>query len=179
MKTGIITLGELKLDSGELADFIVWAKKGAYASGTEYEPTGTDSRRFSCKKGNFFFRDEYIGDRQFSGHEVVRWRSEHGQPIWRMNYLGGMIPKFLDNKELTGQVENVLRAALMQVTPEAPFRGPKSFKHQGFLYQNNFHGGDMFHNGDIERFSGNEIIRGVGESKPQYSLDYHGGIIIK
>lgn len=178
----IVTLGNLELDLGELAEFLVWAKKQGYAGGGKYTPLVNGSKQFTCQRGNFHFSDEYMGESQFPGHEVVRWKIENGQPVWRMNYFGGTVPILLGDKKIIEQIDEVLRLALMQVPLEFPFRGPECFSHKEFLYKNDFKQSHTekvrFGEVDIKRFSGRETIRMAKSSEPLYFLDYHGGLII-
>jgi len=118
----------------------------------------------------------------FGGHETVRLKTVNGQPIWVMNYFGGVRPEFLENKEIIEKVNSILRPVLMEVEVSAPFRGQKYFTDKkGNFYSNEYHG-------DIKKFSGKEEIRLIradekdweikGSHFATFNLDYHGGVIV-
>ena len=62
-----------------------------------------------------------------------------------------------------------LKQALLAVEESAPFRGPPRFEKGVWLYNNHFQG-------DIQRFSGGEII--FKEDEKVFSQNYIGGLIV-
>jgi hypothetical protein len=98
----------------------------------------------------------------FAGQEVV---SRVGDPIWTMVYAGGILP---GRRVDAAAVYGTLREALLRVTPEEPFRGPRHRGEGETVYQSESRG-------DLERFDGRETIAPGGEIV--YELTYSGGLV--
>jgi hypothetical protein len=62
----------------------------------------------------------------------------------------------------------ILKAALREVPFAAPYRGPASFRKDGYRYENDIHG-------NISSFHGTEII--LVSDQAIYRLYYSGGIV--
>jgi len=151
----------MDLNLQELAQFLIKAKKSTYAGGRA-QTTGADkSKNLQFKKGKYLYRDRYFGSERFGGEEIV-WQK--GEPVWLMNYNGGMTKRTLDKETVFA----FLRQALMQVSIEKPFRGPLSFVRDDLHYKNLILG-------DIIWFEGTEEILYRGETV--YRVEYSGGII--
>ncbi len=150
----------------ELADFLVEAKIATYASGNDeftVVPALSDSHQLEYAKGDFLYCDIYYGGLHFIGMETV-FRS--GKPIWGMNYYGGILPGNADD-QIAG-MPPFLKAALREVPLEAPFRGPVTFLHGNYHYDNEIQG-------EIFNFHGIETI--VWNGQAIYRLYYSGGKI--
>ena len=65
-------------------------------------------------------------------------------------------------------IYDVLRGALMRMPKDYPFRGPKKFTLEKFIYQNKWQG-------EVEMYSGEEKIL-LGK-KVVYQANYFGGFI--
>lgn len=144
--------------------FLVKAKIVTYASGSdEYTvtPALQHSHQLEYSDGSLLYRDIYYGGLHFIGMETV---FQNGQPIWGMSYYGGVLPGSED-QHVAG-MPSVLKAALREVPVEAPYRGPESYKMDGYHYENEFYG-------DLFSFHGTEIIH-IQEHKI-YRLQYAGG----
>lgn len=75
-----------------------------------------------------------------------------------------------DNRyEITGQAFDFLKQALMKVTPELPYRGPRSFKVGEYKYK-------LKVNGDLADFNGKETITRGKELV--FSQLIFGGVVI-
>lgn len=149
-----------------LRKFLVNAKIVTYASGSDEHivtPALPDSHQLEFSDGNLLYRDIYYGGLHFIGLETV-FQSE--QPIWGMSYYGGVLPG--SNDQHIAGMPSVLKAALREVPLGFPFRGPQSFKQNGYHYENEFQG-------EIFSFRGKEIIH-IQDQKI-YRLNYTGGII--
>ena len=165
-------IGQLEIDLGELANFIVNAKKKGYAGGEEKTREVDGSKTFTFEEGNFYYTDNYAGSSQAPGDEIVRWRRKNGQRIWHMAYSGGMNQEYWNNDVLSEQTFKFLKEVLMQVTPDLPFRGPQRYENEDFRYT-------MEVNGDIQRFSGAEWISGKKlRGETVFSQDFIGGLVI-
>jgi len=172
MKHGIVKLKELEINLEELAEFIVKAKKKCYAGNGKKSVLPDGSKLLTFQEGNFHYIDNYSGFYQAPGSEVVRWQKSDGQKIWQMSYSGGMKYKFWNDEKLAKNTFMFLKVALLQVTPEKPFRGPLYFCNQDFIYKNSS-------KGDVTRFRGTEEIKD-GDFKPRvvFLQDYIGGLVV-
>ena len=145
----------------ELVDFIVEAKRATYASDAGYvEPCRRGAKDLAYARAPFSYLDSYVGERDFSGQEVVWFGNA---PVWSMCYHGTM----LADPPVAGFIET-LRAALKLVQPSRPYRGPKSYRHDGFRYRSDVHGSfDFFHGEETIDYSGLIL----------YRARYHGGTV--
>lgn len=156
----------IPIDYDFLAQFLVQAKIVTYASGSDeftVPPALADSHQLEYAEGNLLYRDIYYGGLHFIGMETVFQGEE---PIWGMSYYGGVLPGSIEI-QLAG-MPPFLKAALREVPLAAPYRGPKTFKENEYLYENEIHG-------DILSFNGVETISSKG--KVIYRLRYCGGVV--
>ncbi|MRN54506.1 hypothetical protein GJB61_16100 [Paenibacillus sp. LC-T2] len=148
----------------EFVGFLLTAKKATYASqGDEasVEPLLAGFRQLEYQKGEYFYRDLYVGMSFFAGQESVYFRNE---PIWTMTYGGGT-----GNEQRVFEVRAIytfLREALSVVSQESPYRGPSTYVQAEYQYLND-------NQGTLERFFGTEKI--LLKGKEVYSLQYCGG----
>jgi len=145
----VLDLGELVLDSRELAEAIVWFKKHGYAFGAKKERIGGNCKRVRLEKGNFLYEDEWCGDFQAPGREIVIHKPTERR-VWQMAYWGGMLPEFED-PEFIGETFAFLKTALAKVSVKRPFRGPEYSEQGEFAYLCEV-------KGDISNFNGEEKI---------------------
>lgn len=147
----------------EFREFLVEAKKNTYASDSPVGVSETfleSSRQLQYAKGNYLYKDIYLGSEQFSGIEVVY---EDDLPVWTMVYSGGLLYP-MDQREIYA----FLKKALRNVSPDFPARGPMIFQEGDMVYENSY-------KGNIEKFSGEEKILMGGVEV--YALKYEGGLI--
>lgn len=148
----------LPADHREITDFLIRAKKKTYAGkGAESESTRPCSHDLRYSEGNLLYIDTYLGGEMFSGEEAV-WVKN--QPVYAMNYSG----KVLDDT-FSG---DFLKAALLLVPEEKPFRGPKVFQEQDYLYHCSV-------NGTLDWFQGYEEI--FYRQNKVYECYFHGGAV--
>ena len=164
-------IGQLEIDLKELTDFIVKAKKNAYAGEGEEKRLPDGSKLLVFQEGNFYYEDNYGGSYQAPGRELVKWQREDGQRIWQMSYSGGMLPKFLRDEKLSHSTFEFLKDALMEVNSKSPFRGPKLYGGIDFIYKGKV-------KGNIQRFSGKEEIFHRKSLVTVFSQDFIGGLVI-
>ena len=148
-----------------LADDFVWfllrAKKATYASGiTSSHSSRPSSHDLQYIEGPYLYIDTYLGGVHFIGEEAA-WKNDIN--IWGMNYYG----KLLVQQAPEGFI-HFLRTAMLQVSAEAPFRGPAEFVSGDFLYQCSCVG-------TLDFFTGQEDIYSQGTHV--YHLVFHGGEI--
>jgi len=153
----------MQMNLQELARFIVKAKRNTYARKGEGLRSEDESKNLQYKEGDYFYRDRYFGSEKFGGEEVV-WFKE--KPVWLMNYYGGIEKKIVDSE----RVFAFLRQALLQVSVDRPFRGPRFYKEGNFEYVDSS-------TGDIKCFKGREEI--TYQEETVHRLEYAGGIISK
>lgn len=149
----------MKPTPSELTAFLLRAKRSTYAAKAEESaPSRPGSHDIRYAEGPFEYVDSFLGQTHFSGQEAVWYR---GVPLWSMNYCGQVTGEGFDG--------DFLKAALMAVPENAPFRGPIEYQEAGLLYVNNYAG-------DLDWFFGREEIYRSGISV--YTLVYHGGQIL-
>jgi len=156
------------MDLKKLARFLVKAKIDTYASVNrmKIKPERLDFDELEYEKGDFYYRDSYVGFFQAPGMEVVRLK---GKVVWTMAYSGGMLEKFHGDEKFAKEVFGFLKEALKKVSEDIPFRGPKSFKKGEWKYVNEI-------KGDIKRFLGFEKI--LFKGKEVFSQEYIGGLVV-
>ena len=157
-----------KIDTKELARFLVKAKTNAWAADEkEIEPQRPGFKELEFNDGDWNYRDSYTGYFCAPGQEIVRYQNI---PVWAMAYDGGMAEPFMEDRNLAKKTFAFLKRALMSVTEEEPFRGPSNLKDGAeWIYSNRFLG-------DIERFKGEEKIMHNGSLV--FSQNYIGGLIL-
>jgi hypothetical protein len=144
--------------------FLVEAKKHTYASqGDEasVKPLLPGTHQLEYSSGPFLYRDIYAGGSTFAGQEIVY---HSGKPVWTMSYAGH-IPDGLDPKEVESVVR-LLHIALIRVSADEPYRGPRKIQEGAHTYVNRVQG-------RLDNFFGNETIM-RGETKV-YELHFGGG----
>ncbi len=147
--------------------FLLNAKRQTYAAqgdDASVTPLLPGSRQLDYRDGMLFYRDIYFGGAYFVGQETIYYDSS---PVWSMCYAGG-VTKDIVAQNKVGEVYEFLRAALQQVTPERPYRGPSMFSRNAYVYADESQG-------DMEHFFGIETI--VCEGQPVYELHYGGGLL--
>jgi|SRR3989344_4354469 len=163
MKTKVkrINKKELKVGNIKFARFLTEAKKNTYAlQGERGEKILDDgTKELTYRKTPYVYRDRYFGSKKFIGEEIV-FRS--GKPVWGMNYCGSILLKLVNHKE----IYSFLKKVMYMVKEERPFRGPKKFTENNFLYKDTSIG-------NVRSFMGTEEI--YLDGKKVYKLNYHGG----
>jgi hypothetical protein len=145
----------------ELVAFLIKAKQQTYASGKSPDHSSRpNSHDLHFAEGDFAYIDTYLGGFHFIGEEAV-WHN--GKPAWGMNYYGKMLVDVIP-----AGFSEFLKAALLRVPAEAPFRGPAEYRDGAFSYHCRVDGG-------LERYVGDEEI--WLNDKPIYWLAFHGGEI--
>lgn len=149
------------MDNTTFIDFLVRAKRDTYASGRAPDSSSRPSSHdLSYAEGDLKYIDTYLGGFHFIGEEAV-WQGS--TPLWGMNYYGKMLAG-----EFPEGFSEFLKAALLRVPREAPFRGPAEFHAGNFDYTCKWEG-------ELKRFVGEEEIFYNGERV--YWLAFHGGEI--
>ena len=119
-----LTLETLKIEIGELACFLVKAKKATYANKTnKVNSSRKESHDYSYQENNYTYLDSFFGAENFSGQEIV-YKDE--KPCWSMNYYGRVVEENFNG--------DFLKEALLQVDEELPFRGPLFYQKGEYLY---------------------------------------------
>ncbi len=145
--------------SKELIKFLIIAKKNTYASGnTPDQSSRPGSHDMQFEQEPYLYIDTWLGGFHFIGEEAV-WKD--GAAVWAMNYYG----KMLTDKVPEG-FSHFLKASLLQVPAEAPYRGPSSYMEGDFEYHCSWRGSHT-------SFEGEEAIS--YQKKTIYRLSFHGG----
>ena len=146
-----------KFDS-QVTDFLIRAKKATYAGkGAESASSRPKSHDLQYSEGGLTYIDTYLGGEKFAGEEAL-WRDD--EPFWSMNYAGRVT-----GENFSG---DFLKAALLKVPEDKPFRGPARYEDGSYVYECEV-------NGDTSWFSGRETISLNGVQI--YECLFHGGEI--
>ncbi len=138
--------------------FLIKAKRATYAGkGAETAPSRVQSHDLVYRDGDYMYYDTYLGGGKFAGEEAL-WIGQ--KPVWSMNYAGRVL-----GGPFSG---DFLKAALLRVPEDMPFRGPVLLTGGLYVYR-------CFPEGSFEWFQGRETI----EYKEQliYECLFHGGLI--
>ncbi|MEK3713569.1 DUF5680 domain-containing protein [Paenibacillus sp. FSL R7-0333] len=142
----------------EQIQFLIEAKKATYAGkGPQGQSSRPASHDLEFMRGNLKYIDTYLGAEKFAGQEAL-W--EDDKPFWAMNYIGRVTA--------AGFNPDFLKAALLRVPEEKPFRGPEHYSEGQHSYKCSV-------TGDFSWFSGVEEIW-TGETKV-YECVFHGGSV--
>lgn len=141
-----------------IVDFLIKAKKATYAGkGAETQSSRTGSHDLIYREGELTYYDTYLGGERFAGEEAL-WIAD--KPYWAMNYFG-----YVTGDNFSG---DFLKAALLRVPFDAPYRGPTAYSEGDYSYECSVDGGfDLFQGKETICYSGNEI----------YECVFHGGLI--
>ena len=141
-----------------LIDFLLRAKRATYAGkGPEAPPSRPGSHDLHYAEGDMSYIDSYLGGERFAGEEAL-WQAS--KPVWAMNYIGRVTGE--------GFSGDFLKAALRQGSPEMPWRGPREFQQDGYVYRCSI-------TGEFAWFRGTETISRNGRTI--YECLFHGGSI--
>ena len=152
---------------GELAEFLVKAKRETYAGGgAEAPPERPGFKELEFREGDWHYRDSYAGFFRAPGQEIVKYK---GTIVWSMMYSGGMREEYLEDTGFARKTFAFLKKALIMVEKERPFRGPPRLEEGEFLYTDKSEG-------NIEEFKGTEQI--FCEGKEAFRQDYIGGLVL-
>jgi hypothetical protein len=153
------------MDIEGLQNAIVSAKRATYVGGGETvaKPCRLGSHDIAWSQGEWRYLDSYFGGSDFSGQEVM-WLGE--EPVWAMSYFGYIIhPDRID----AARAGAVIKSSLASLYDEEKrFLGGFRASHAYGVYIDE-------NDGDIDRFTGREIIEVGGVEA--YALVYHGGLI--
>ena len=155
----LLALGGKKLKKELFVPFLLRAKQHTYASGKL--PQGSsrpNSHDLDYAEDDFHYFDTYLGGFYFIGEEAV-WQK--GKPIWGMNYYGKMLVE-----PIPAGFGEFLKAAMMRVPSEAPYRGPAEYQEGEYVFHCSWLG-------SLEQFEGQEEVSLRGSAI--YHLFFHGG----
>ena len=157
----------MDIDYKGLKEFLLDANASCYAGGGhEVEPQRPGFDEIEYKKGDWFFRDSYVGSYFAPGQEFIYFKSK---PIWAMAYAGGMKFAYHGQREITKETIVFLKKALMAMDPQNPYRGPAEFTEGEWRYVSTLAG-------DIKDFFGNEKIYKGKELL--FEQNFIGGIVV-
>lgn len=141
-----------------VVDFLIEAKRATYAGkGAETSSSRMKSHDLIYRDGELTYYDTYLGGERFAGEEAL-WIAD--KPYWAMNYIGRVT-----GENFSG---DFLKAALLQVPFEMPYRGPVAYSDGDYSYECSVQGVfDWFQGKETICFKGNEI----------YECYFHGGTI--
>ena len=142
----------------DLISFLIRAKRATYAGkGAESAPSRPQSHDLRYAEGDLLYIDTYLGGNRFAGEEAL-WIA--GKPFWSMNYAGRVL-----GENFSG---DFLKAALLHVPEDMPFRGPALYTEGEYAYRCQV-------DGSFGWFQGKETI----EFREQliYECIFHGGLI--
>ena len=150
------------MNKKNLQQFLLASNKAGYAEGHEKkwikEHDGSTTINF--EKGSWRSHDNFFGGEPYGGRVII---FHDNKPYWMMIYYGWVAEGIK-----TDPVYAILRNALMQMPKDAPFRGPREYEKNNYIYSNAWIG-------DVERYSGEEQITEDGELI--YKTNYMGGLV--
>jgi hypothetical protein len=149
------------MDQETIIAFLIRGKQHTYAGGQKQVASSRPSSHdLKYSEGTLSYIDTYLGSLHFIGEEAV-W--EKTDAVWGMNYYGKTLVE-----EIPQGFGEFLKAALMRVPIETPYRGPAEYKAGNFSYF-------CRSQGEFIRFQGEEEIFFKGER--MYWLGFQGGEI--
>jgi hypothetical protein len=145
-----------------LRQFLINSNKAGYAGGEEKKwiKEADGSTTIPFEKGEWKSHDNFFGGEPYGGRAIV---FHNNKPVWMMVYYGWVAEGIEINP-----VYGILREALMRMPEEYPYRGPKEYKKDQFVYKNLW-------TGELDRFSGEEQI--FKNDKLAYKANYIGGLV--
>ncbi|MCP3388747.1 DUF5680 domain-containing protein [Bradyrhizobium sp. CCGB12] len=153
----------------DLAAFLVEAKRRTYAGldddASVATPLLAGSKQLEHHAAPYTYRDIYFGMGFFVGQETI---SRDDRAIWSMSYSGGARAEITDRDTFL-EIYKFLREALLGVSVDEPYRGPRLFEQAGMIYRNEVEGA-------LDRFHGIEMIA-RHDGTPLYELRYSGGLL--
>ncbi len=145
-------------DLARLVAFRIEAGCNTYAASmNEVPPARPDAHDYRYARGQYVYRDTYLGGERFAGQEAI-WQS--GKAVYAMNYAGRVL-----DERFSG---NFLKEALRAANPQMPFRGPAIYQAGEYLYRAKVIG-------DVRWFQGEEEI--YCNDIRVYEGCFHGGLI--
>jgi hypothetical protein len=150
------------MNKEDLRKFIIESNKAGYASGEEKKwiKEKDKSTTIPFKKGDWKMHDNFFGGEPYGGRIIV---SHKNKPVWMMVYYG-----WVAKNTKTDLIYKVLRSALAKMPGKYPFRGPKKYKDESFVYENKW-------KGNLNEYSGEEKI--IENKKIVYKANYIGGLV--
>lgn len=146
------------MEREKIIEFLIEAKKATYAGkGPEKISSRPNSHDLEYEKQNLKYIDTYLGGEKFAGEEAL-WQNE--TPFWAMNYIGRIVA--------SGFSGDFLKEVLLNVQANMPFRGPKYYEKDSYVYKCSV-------KGDFQWFKGYEEIFNKGIKV--YECYFHGGMI--
>lgn len=123
----------------ELRSFIVEANRNTWATeGAEVEPQRPRYKEFEYRNGSWVLRDSCAGYFRAPGMTTVYYKDA---PAWTMQYGGHGQSE--GHEAHAKRTFNFLKAALMRVSPELPFRGPEEYVEGDSAYHFTMMAGDI------------------------------------
>lgn len=152
------------MELNKLKQFLIDSNNAGYAGsdGKKWIKETNGSTTIHFEKSDFKSHDNFFGGEPYGGRIVVFYKNK---PVWMMVYYG-----WIEKNIAVDEVYAILKKALMKMPEEDPFRGPKKFVENEFIYQNEW-------TGDVERYSGKEKI--LKNNQLIYKANYMGGIVDK
>ncbi|RAL26452.1 DUF5680 domain-containing protein [Thermoflavimicrobium daqui] len=154
-------------DQKAFLSFLNEAQKSSFTSkptNQAYSPP--NSKQYEYDQDPFRYWSIYFGSLYFSGQDIVFLKND---PIWTMNYYGGITSDITDIKEIT-KIYQVLNEAIFLENQTQSLRGPAQMTKGSYLYSNQF-------NGSIALFTGAENIKCMCTGIEVFSLTYQGGFL--
>ena len=149
----------------KLTEFIVEANRNTWAADKgKVAPQRPGCKELDYERGDWHLRDSYTGYFRAPGMTIIYYKD---QPAWTMAYGG--IGMEEDKYKITKPTFDFLKAALMEVTPDLPYRGPKNFRDGEYQYK-------LRVNGDLADFDGKEVI--LKNKELVFSQLIFGGVVI-
>lgn len=151
----------------EFIQFLLDAKRQTYAAqgdNATVTPFLLGSHQLEYQAGRYLYRDIYFGEAYFGGQETVY---DHNQLLWTMCYTGGVVSSITSTDHIV-KIYAFLRAALLLIVGDRPYRGPQLYNDGSYAYKNESWG-------MVDCFHGHETI--TDTDMLVYDLHYSGGFL--
>lgn len=152
----ILEAGFLTQHGAELREFLYRATLHGFDPNVVYTSVKTpDGVTYTSHfEGDWRYLDEFARGDPFAGIKMVWYK---GIACFMMQYSGEIL-----STEREAEVEKCLRAALISIEPEHPWRGPASYSEHDLHYLNAWEGNieDFFGEDRIEDLRGTCLYRG-------------------
>lgn len=146
-----------KQDMADCQSFVQLAKLHTYAANGSRErlKLRQGSKDYQFQLDDYSYHDSYVGNELFVGEELVYHQQ---QPVWALAYSGKVLSSNFSSA--------FLKEALLQISRNAPYRGPNHYNNGHYYYYCQVEG-------DFSWFQGKEMI--YYQQEKVFDLYFHGG----
>lgn len=160
----------MKFNINDLQQFLNTAAYNTYATQkVESQDSHDGYKILNYAQNDWSYEDKYTGFYRGFGSETIRFKNEI---VWKSNYGGGMLDKYLGDLKLALQTFDFLKLVMRSKPDDGKFhlRGAANFKQDGWEYKSKTIG-------TVEKFYGGEKI--LYKNKGVFFHRFIGGVVVK